>query len=310
MIIPFLDGFLRFSRAPVTWLLILLNVFFFSQNYQLSKGCQEQFQAWYDDQDFLYTQGQVYKQFNKDRSLASISDNELIGRLAFKDEGFLSIATTSDWLGDQVAIKSWKSDLNGFMALRAYYPPLMFGVSDSQDNFFSYISYQFFHEGFYHLLGNVLLILLVGGFLERRFPGLLIFGVYLVGGGLSALFYSFSSSMSGAPLVGASGSLCALLGFLFITHLKKKTRLFYMVLPAKGYMGFVFIPTVYWVLWLCMIEDVSGWISQPILFSSGVAHLVHLFGFMVGALLGYLQIKKFPQWVRKPQPLSVGNKLV
>ena len=53
MILPFLDGFLTFSKAPITWMIIILNVFLFSQNYNLSKDCQEQFQAWYDDVDYL-----------------------------------------------------------------------------------------------------------------------------------------------------------------------------------------------------------------------------------------------------------------
>ena len=59
MIIPFLDGFLGFSKVPITWLIILLNVFFFSQNYQLSKQCTDQFQQWYEDEDFMYSQGQI-----------------------------------------------------------------------------------------------------------------------------------------------------------------------------------------------------------------------------------------------------------
>lgn len=289
MIIPFLDGFMAFSRIPITWLVILFNVFLFSQNYGLSKECQSQFDSWYKDQDFLYTQGQIYKQYTngtKKRDVAKVSDMTLLGRLAFKDELFLNKAPYQKWAGDQIAIKLWQEDLSLFMLLRSYYPPMLLGVSDSQKDLFSFISYQFYHEGFLHLLGNMLLVLIVGGFLERRYSGVTVFSIYLLGGFLSALFYSYTSEMSSAPLVGASGSLCALLGFLFIVELKEKTRLFYILLPMKKYMGFVFVPTAYWVIWLCMLEDLSGWLAQPGIYSSGVAHLVHIFGFLVGVSAG------------------------
>ncbi len=291
MIIPFLDGFMTFSRVPVTWILIMLNAFLFSQNYSLSKDCQQEFQAWYKNEQFLYTQGQLYKQFNGSRDVARVKDMETLGRLAFRDEAFMSSAPAKDWSGDQVAIDQWRNEVQEFLVLRAYYPPLMLGVSEIHQDFFATISYQFYHEGFAHLLGNVLLILIIGGFLERKYSGLAVFSVYLVGGSLAAFAYMVLGNLSGAPLVGASGSLCALLGFLFFCDYKTKTRLFYIILPSRKYMGFVFVPTVYWVLWLCMAEDVSGWLAQPSMFSSGVAHAVHLLGFVVGIAMGFVYKK-------------------
>ncbi len=285
MIIPFLDGFMTFSRVPITWILIMLNVFLFSQNYTLSQDCQYQFQSWYKNEEFLYTQGQIYKQFNQKRDIARISDMTTLGRLAFRDEKFIGEAPLRQWSGDRVAIAKWREQLQDFLVLRAYYPPLMLGVSEVQSDFFSTISYQFYHEGFTHLLGNLLLILIVGGYLERRYRGLTVFSVYLLGGSIAALVFSLTGLISGAPLVGASGSLCALLGFLFVTDYKTKTRLFYMILPMRRYMGFVFVPTMYWVLWLCMAEDLSGWLAQPSMFSGGIAHAIHLLGFVVGMML-------------------------
>lgn len=286
MIIPFLDGFLTFSKAPITWIILLMNVFLFSQNYGLSKECQNQFEAWYQDDDFIHTQGQIYKQFNETREIASVSDIGMLGRLAFRDEKFLIAAPKNDWKGDAIAIKKWREDVADFMVLRAYYPPLMLGVSESQQDLFSFISYQFYHEGFLHLAGNILLVLLVGGFLERRYSGSAVFLVYIVGGCAAAFLYAKTVVLGGSPLVGASGSLCAMLGFLFVCEFKNKTRLLYIILPLKKYMGFVFVPTLYWVLWLCMIEDISGWLSQSTLLSSGVAHIVHLYGFVIGCALG------------------------
>ncbi len=285
MIVPFLDGFMTFSRVPITWLLIMLNAFLFSQNYSLSKDCQQEFQSFYKNDDFLYTQGQLYKQYSQKRDVAKVKDMATLGRLAFRDESFMQMAPASPWQGDQIAIKAWRAEVQNFLVLRAYYPPVLLGVSEIQNDFFSTISYQFYHEGFAHLLGNVLLILIVGGFLERRYSGFTVFFVYLVGGSLAAFAFISLGSLSGAPLVGASGSLCALLGFLFVSDFRTKTRLFYIILPYRKYMGFVFVPTMYWVLWLCMAEDLSGWLAQPSMFSGGVAHGIHLLGFVVGAMM-------------------------
>lgn len=304
MIFPFLDGFLTFTRAPITWLLILLNVFLFSQFRNLSYECQEQFEAWYQDDDYLYTQGQIYKQYKEGRQLAQVSNMETLGRLAFRDEDFLNTATKQDWDGDQIAIKSWKRDLDSFLVIRAYYPPMLLGVSNYQKDFFSFVSYQFYHEGFYHLLGNLLLILIIGGYLERRYTGKVVFITYLLGGVMAALMFTLIGGLSGAPLVGASGSLCALLGFLVVVDFKTHTRLFYMILPFKKYMGFVLVPTFYWVIWLCMLEDLSGWIAQPGAFSGGVAHAVHLFGFVIGCALGWVVLNLPEKWVT-PKPLPI-----
>lgn len=291
MILPFLDGFLTFSKAPITWLLIVVNAFLFSQNYSLSQDCQKEFQSWYSDNDYLYTQGQLYKQFSHKRGVAKVDDMTTLGRLAFRDADFMKRAPYEEWKGDQIAIDQWRHKVQGFLVLRAYYPPLILGVSDLQNDFFSTISYQFYHEGLGHLLGNVLLILIIGGYLERKHSGMTVFAVYLIGGSLAALLFIHFGSVSGAPLVGASGSLCALLGFLFVTEFKTKTRLFYIILPFKKYMGFVYVPTLYWVLWLTMAEDVSGWLAQPELFSGGVAHVVHILGFIMGCALGGVYLK-------------------
>lgn len=292
MIIPFLDGFLKFSKAPITWLIIFLNAFMFSQNYTLSSQCQEEFQVWYDNKDFLFTQGKIYKQFNQERSIAKIDDTKTIGRLAFRDEDFLSQAPKKEWAGDQVAINIWKEQVQDFLLVRAYYPPYLFGVSQMNNDFFSTISYQFYHEGFLHFLGNALLILIVGGYLEKRYSGLLVFSVYIFGGSLAAYFFAQVAGLNGAPVVGASGSLCALLGLLLAFEYGHKTRLFYMILPTKDYMGFVLVPTIYWVLLFCMLEDVTGLLAQPDALSSSIAHWVHIMGFMVGFGLG-LTLKKY-----------------
>ncbi len=306
MIVPFLDGFLSFTKAPITWLLILFNVFSFFQSYKLSKNCQSQLARWYGNETFLHTQGRIYKQYGDHEGhgvLNRAGNMEMLGGLAFQDQTFLDLALKKSWEGDQIAIVSWKQSLSEFLSLRAYYPPTILGMSDFQKDFFSVISYQFYHENFFHLLGNLLLILLVAGFLENRHSGFLVFSVYLLGGGFAAI--CGVAHPSGIPLVGASGSLSALFGFLMVTHWSEKTRLFYLLLPLRRAMGFVWIPTCYWIVWFCILEDMAGWLAQPSIYLSGVAHLVHLFGFLAGGFMGTLFLlvcKNFPSFFTGYRP--------
>ncbi len=308
MIVPILDGLLTFTKAPITWILLLLNVFLFSQNYHLAQDCHSQFQVWYEDTDFLYTQGQVYSQFKSQRDLANFKDMKTLGRIAFRDELFLQQALKTPWSGDQIALKEWKQNLSEYLVLRDYYPPVTLGISEKYKDFFAHISYQFYHESFYHLIGNLLLILIIGAYLEQRTSGLTVFTVYLLGGGLAALIHSSLGGLSAAPLIGASGSLCALLGFLLITEFKTKTRLFYILLPMKGYMGFILIPTVYWVVWLFVIEDIAGWLAQSPLISTGVAHSIHLLGFGFGALLGWIYLRLIENKFVLPRKMTFAYK--
>ena len=136
MIIPFLDGFLGFVRAPITWLLVLFNIFSFFQSYELSRGRQSELSHWYGDQNFLHTQGRVYKQYGGHGTLARAKNMEILGRLAFQDQTFLDVALKKPWVGDQVAIASWKKSLSEFLSLKVSYPPTFLGMSDSRKDFF------------------------------------------------------------------------------------------------------------------------------------------------------------------------------
>lgn len=307
MIIPFLDGLLTFSRAPITWILLMTNVFFFAQNYQLSKTCQQRFEKWYDDSHFMYVQGQTYAQFQS-RKMASmartnpwhnIKEFETMGRLSLKDNDYLNVAAKANWVGDDVAIEDWRLELTDFLSLRDVYPPFILGLSAQHKDSLAYLSYQFYHESFSHLLGNLLLVLLIGAYLERRTSGYTIFIVYILGGAVSACLLNYTVGLTAAPLIGASGSLCALLGFLMITEWKTKTKLFYIFLPIKHYMGFTRVRTAYWVILLFVIEDIAGWLAQTQFTTSGVSHAIHLYGFFVGVLLGFLyqQSIRWGLWV-------------
>jgi rhomboid protease GluP len=77
---------------------------------------------------------------------------------------------------------------------------------------------QFTHVKFFHMLGNVIFIFLIGAYIERRFGSFVLLLVYLSGGTLG----QYVSVFFNPKLVssGASQALCALAGFLAIIFLK------------------------------------------------------------------------------------------
>jgi len=288
MIFPILNGLSSFRRSPVTWILVLTNVFLFSQNWQQSKASRGQLQSWYQDGEFLTTQGRVYQQFKEARQPAfrSLKDRRFLGVMAFQDQDFLDQAQQTQWVGDQVAIRSWQESLEQYIFIRDFYPAYAHGVHAGDKQLFSFFSYQFFHEGFMHLFGNILLIMLVGNFLEKRHSGLLVFTTYLITGAGAAWLYTVLLGANGAPLIGASGSLCGLLGLFFTLHFQEKTNVLFFVLPKEGYYGLTRLQTGLWVPWLCVLEDIAGWMARPELYAGGISHFVHLMGFFCGCGLG------------------------
>ena len=319
MIFPFLDGFLSFRKIPVTWCLLILNFCVFIQSYDLSRACQERFKNWTQDPNFLHTQGQLYQKF---LNLPSpVENTERLGLMAFRDESFLSQSyggrtqrdlsqiprTGESYIRPQVelgessrressqkesslprALASWEKNRDTFLVLRAYYPAFLLGVSETQQNFLSFITYQFIHDEMGHLLVNLILLLIIGGFLETRWGGLWVLGMYLLGGAWGAFFYVYLQWVDATPLVGASGSVCALLGFLLKTKWSERTRLFYMIFPLRPYIGFVSVPTFLWMFWLFIFEDLGGVMAQSSLALNPVAHGVHLLGFGAGVFGGIL----------------------
>lgn len=311
--IPFLDGIKSFSKAPVTWIILTLNLFIFANTDFAIRHITSKLHSFYDDDDFIETQSKIYKQYLKKikpNHFLLNSDARFIdiylSYVALKDQNFLDLAIQTDWTGDQVAIKSWKEDLSHINQIRNLHPHYVWGVSAAHQSFWEKITYQFAHDGWGHLLSNIIFLMIFGVYLERRWGGASVLFTYLLGGWLAANFYTQLIGVSGAPLVGASGAVCALSGFIFIKRTFYPTRLFYMLLPIKGYFGFMYVNTWMWVVMLWLLEDISGWIGSVPELNGGIAHFVHISGFIFGIIIGYLYPfeKEFAQDELKTTPKS------
>lgn len=74
-----------------------------------------------------------------------------------------------------------------------------------------FVSYQGLHAGLSHLLGNMLVLLLVGNILVRRVGQAWFAAIYVISGIGGALGFALLSD-SAQPMVGASGALFGIVG--------------------------------------------------------------------------------------------------
>lgn len=149
----------------------------------------------------------------------------------------------------------------------------------------SYVTANFLHAGWLHLIGNLWFLWLSGFILEDNW-GRAIYGVfYLIAGAASLQFYAWCSPGSYIPLVGASGAVAALMGAFLVRFPKMKIE---MALVTIFY-RFKFKAAAYWLLplWLAMEFFYGAALGQ----SSSVAHWAHVGGFLFG-MLGAFVIQK------------------
>lgn len=290
--IPFLDGLKPMSKAPVTWIIVALNLFIFANTDLAIRHISSRLHSFYDDDEFIGTQARVYRQYLKKENPKHFLLNSnahfiniYLSYLALKDQKFLDIAPDLEFSGDRVAINKWKENLAKINQIRTLHPHYVWGVSANNQSFWDKITYQFAHDGWGHLLSNIIFLLIFGAYLEKRWGGLAVLTTYLLGGWLAANLYTNFIGVSGAPLVGASGAVCALSGFIFAKRAFYPTKLFYILLPMRGYFGFVYVQTWIWVFVFWLVDDIAGWIESVPEMSGGVAHFVHLSGFVIGALV-------------------------
>jgi len=151
----------------------------------------------------------------------------------------------------------------------------------------AYLSSNFLHGGWLHLIFNMWFLWLAGFVLEDVWGRPIYLVFYLLAGIAATQLDCWANPGSIAPSYGASGAVAALMGAFLMRFPKLKIRLMWFF--DLGFSGFWPIwVRAYWLLplWL-MMEIYYGKVSGQ---SDGVAHWAHVGGFMFGAL-GALALK-------------------
>jgi membrane associated rhomboid family serine protease len=148
----------------------------------------------------------------------------------------------------------------------------------AQPTAISYLTANFLHGGWMHLIGNMWFLWLAGFVLEDVWGRWLYSAFYLIAGAAALQFYAWSNQGSITPTLGASGAVAALMGAFLVRFPKMKIEMAWLFL----FKLYRFKAAAYWLLPLWLF----GEIFYGSLFgsSSGVAHWAHVGGFLFGAL--------------------------
>ena len=159
-----------------------------------------------------------------------------------------------------------------------------FGVVPAEFAWPSLFTSMFLHEGWMHLLGNMLYLWIFGDNVEDRLGhfGYLIF--YLASGAAAALGQVVVSGDSTIPMIGASGAIAGVMGAYFVLypHSRVLTVVFLLF-----FMDMVEIPAIFFLgVWFVkeLFSGVGSLGARSL--SGGVAFWAHITGFAVGATTG------------------------
>lgn len=136
---------------------------------------------------------------------------------------------------------------------------------------FSAFSSMFLHSGALHLLGNLVVLFVVGMGVEDRLGRWRYLLAYLLFGLAAVYGYAYMFPDSGTPLVGASGAIAGVLGTYLILNPRGRivtlVSLFVVIrLPVWVVLGYWFV-----MQWLSLGDA-----------ESNVAYVAHIAGFMAG----------------------------
>jgi len=143
----------------------------------------------------------------------------------------------------------------------------------------SYLTANFLHGGWLHLIGNMWFLWLAGFVLEDVWGRWLYGAFYLIAGAAALQFYYWTNPNSITPTLGASGAVAALMGAFLVRFPKMKITMAWLFMFRLRR----FSAAAYWLL--------PAWLLTEIFYGSltgnggGVAHWAHVGGFAFGALV-------------------------
>jgi membrane associated rhomboid family serine protease len=164
------------------------------------------------------------------------------------------------------------------------------------------VTSQFLHGGWLHLIGNMLYLWIFGNNIEDRLGRIRFVLFYLGGGVVAGLTQIAIDPSSTIPMVGASGAIAATLGAYLVLYPRARITtlvflgFFYQLInvPAVAVLGFWFALQLIDGFASLGVEGVGG----------GVAFFAHIGGFVAGAVIARLFIRRRPP--RSPVPFAMG----
>jgi membrane associated rhomboid family serine protease len=142
------------------------------------------------------------------------------------------------------------------------------------------VTHVFFHERVLHLVGALLLLLILGFYLEGVWGGGLLCLLVVLASAASATVYAIGNSQLAAPLVGMSGVVAALLGAFLISFRSIWKQPVYAVVLLAGTL-FLILPAHFGIEW-----SVAAGLERTAVLAEnrGASHWATAGGFVFGLL--------------------------
>lgn len=287
MIIPgFFHLFLRRPQWTLAWSILIVNVviFIYSEiNFQSwpSKSMTEQVK----DKNFSLAIVEMYQQTLDPIELAVFS-SPIVATDALRDYRFWRRIQHFPFKGDQVQIAINRERLLQFQDEYFSSAQYQLGLGRIENSPWSWVTYQFTHASFFHLLGNMLLLFLLISYLESSVGSFWLISVYLFGGfggGISYLLFEGSGSMA---VVGASASVFSLMAFLVTVKRHELMPWSYIIAPVPQGYGTIYLPA-FFIFPFFLMSDFIAALWEPAGITSSVAISAHIGGAFVGFVLGF-----------------------
>lgn len=274
----------RWSDYPVTLALIAANVFIFMAFFSATEPLAD---VHLSDRD-LRTAGRLFLQETAGSALADQPRTperlEIYGQMALRDARFLGALQNGDFAAaaaDPLALRSLTEKARRFHDELGGRTLHRFGLSSERQGGLAWLTYQFSHAGAFHLLSNLVFLLILGLAIEARWGGLVLGGLYLLGGLAGGWAYLQLDPHGVIPMVGASGSVSALIAAYPLLERRRNVRFYYFLFPMRGQHGFIHLP-VFWIFPLYLFSDVASLIASPAGLGGGVAYSAHVGGAILG----------------------------
>jgi membrane associated rhomboid family serine protease len=156
----------------------------------------------------------------------------------------------------------------------AEYPVVNYYLVPLKLHLYQFITYQFLHAGWEHLLGNMLFLYVFGNSVEDRLGRAAYLAFYLAGGVVAGLGHVMVEDVQ---VLGASGAVAAVSGaYLVLFPFSNVTILYWFF-----FIGTFEISSL-WMILLQIAQDAFMYLGQY----GGVAYAAHLSGYAYGMVLG------------------------
>ena len=155
------------------------------------------------------------------------------------------------------------------------------GFKPGQPTWASAFAQMFLHGSWGHVIGNMVILVLVGYAIESVAGGPALLFAYLATGLGAAGFDMLVHPHSAIPTVGASGAIAGLMGTYAAIYGRRDIRFFYWIGP---YFDYIRAPAL-WLLPAWVFMELLQLKLNP---TSNVAHMLHVGGFLSGAAIGTL----------------------